>query len=106
MAHPLRLCNGPGPTGTASCRIPPQCRSPFGNAGLRIRERMKSFTSLNPWASGIRTISYLSKAARMAGIAGSGVGSEPAGLAILALGPGLLLGAPSLGTATRHGIDE
>src|ERR1700693_2766678 len=43
--------------------------------GVRIRERMKSSRSFWSCASGIATTSYLSKAARMPWMAGSGKGS-------------------------------
>src|SRR5437660_1574429 len=50
-----------------------------GKLGSRMRARMKSSTSFIPCASGMATTSYLSKAARIAGMAGSGVGSEAVG---------------------------
>src|SRR4051812_30733252 len=52
-----------------------------GNDGLRISEKMKSSRSFIPCASGIPTTSYLSKAARMAETAGSGLGLAAGGLA-------------------------
>ena len=51
-----------------------------GSLYRRRGERMKSFRSCIPCPCGIATTSYLSKAARMAGTAGSGVGAAPAGL--------------------------
>src|SRR5579872_6728412 len=50
-----------------------------GKAGSRMRERTKSSRSFIPCAAGIATTSYLSKAARIVGMAGSGVGSEAVG---------------------------
>ena len=50
-----------------------------GKVGSRMRERIKSSTSFIPCPSGMATTSYLSKAARIAGMAGSGVDPEAVG---------------------------